>query len=102
MTPKGDLRTAAVFGGESARVLGKRNGTWRAEQKLTWSQWQAEGQDIESVLLKQGDHPFARDDWASTFVRCANHCAQKTFSRAADTSNTQMEVSSSSISVAKL
>ena len=62
----GDLRTASVFGGESSRVLGKRNGTWRLPRKFTWDQWQAQGQDARSLLLRQGEHPFARDDWAAT------------------------------------
>ena len=62
----GDLATASVFGGESSRVLGKRNGTWLAARKFTWEQWRAQDQDAGSVLLPQGEHPFARDDWAAT------------------------------------
>jgi hypothetical protein len=62
----GDLATAAVFGGESSRVLGKRNGSWIPARKLTWGQWRAQGQDAGSVLLPRGQHPFANDDWATT------------------------------------
>ena len=73
MSAKGNLRTAAVFGGESARVLGKRNGSWIGPHKLTWTEWQAGGQDLQSVLLPQGTHPFKRDDWATSFVRVVDH-----------------------------
>eukprot|EP01050_Picozoa_sp_SAG11_P027651 SAG11_NODE_7087_length_1196_cov_1.026436_2_plen_312_part_00 len=62
----GDLATAAVFGGESSRVLGKRNGSWIPPRKFTWGQWQAQGQDTGSVLLPRGQHLFANDDWATT------------------------------------
>ena len=47
-------------------MLGKRNGTWLAARKFTWEQWRAQDQDAGSVLLPQGEHPFARDDWAAT------------------------------------
>ena len=77
MGAEGDLRTAAIFGGESARVLGKRNGSWVEPHKLTWTEWQDGGQDTESVLLPQGVHPFAQDDWATSFVRDVDHCAPK-------------------------
>ena len=62
----GALATAAVFGGESARVIGKRDGAWLPARKLTWERWQAGGQDTASVLLPQGQHPFANEDWSST------------------------------------
>jgi hypothetical protein len=77
MSAEGDLRTAAIFGGESARVLGKRNGSWVEPHKLTWTEWQDGGQDTQSVLLPQGVHPFAQDDWATSFVRDVDHCAPK-------------------------
>ena len=66
--PTGDLATASVFGGESSRELGKRNGSWIPARKFTWKQWQAqpEGQDAGSVLMPRGQHPFANDDWATT------------------------------------
>jgi hypothetical protein len=64
--PLGDLATARIFGGESSRVLGKRNGTWIPARKLTFQEWQAQDQDSNSVLLPQGKHPFVNDDWATT------------------------------------
>eukprot|EP01043_Picozoa_sp_COSAG02_P066812 COSAG02_NODE_10522_length_1923_cov_0.918311_1_plen_174_part_00 len=64
--PSGNLATAPVFGGESSRVLGKRNGVWIAPRKFTWQQWQSQGQDVGSVVLPQGQHPFASDDWSTT------------------------------------
>ncbi len=64
--PSGNLATAPVFGGESSRVLGKRNGVWIAPRKFTWQQWQSQGQDVGSAVLPQGQHPFASDDWSTT------------------------------------
>ena len=57
-----DLATAAVFGGESSRVLGKRNGSWVPARKFTWRQWDDQG----GALMPRGTHPFASDSWATT------------------------------------